>query len=68
MKMALHRTIEILLVDDNIGDVVLAREALSGASFQNRVSTARDGFAITGDGALTIEAIDDVELVMVDSA
>ncbi len=29
---------------------------------------ARDGFAITGDGALTIEAIDDVELVMVDSA
>jgi quercetin 2,3-dioxygenase len=30
--------------------------------------TARDGFAITGDGALTIEAIDDVELVMVDSA
>lgn len=44
MKMALHRTIEILLVDDNIGDVVLAREALSGASFQNRVSIARDGF------------------------
>ena len=30
--------------------------------------TARDGFAITGDGTLTIEAIDDVELVMVDSA
>ena len=29
---------------------------------------ARDGFAITGDGTLTIEAIDDVELVMVDSA
>ena len=30
--------------------------------------SARDGFAITGDGALTIEALDDVELVMVDSA
>ena len=30
--------------------------------------TARDGLAITGDGTLTIEAIDDVELVMVDSA
>ena len=30
--------------------------------------TARDGFAITGDGTLTIEATDDVELVMVDSA
>ena len=29
---------------------------------------ARDGFAITGEGALTIEAIDDAELVMVDSA
>ena len=29
---------------------------------------ARDGFAIAGDGTLTIEAIDDVELVMVDSA
>ena len=29
---------------------------------------ARDGFAITGEGALTIEALDDAELVMVDSA
>jgi quercetin 2,3-dioxygenase len=28
----------------------------------------RDGFAITGNGVLTIEAIDDAELVMVDSA
>lgn len=43
MKMALTRTIEILLVDDNIGDVVLTKEALSGAGFQNRVSIARDG-------------------------
>ena len=31
-------------------------------------AAARDGFAITGDGVLTIEAIDDAELVMVDSA
>jgi quercetin 2,3-dioxygenase len=30
--------------------------------------TARDGFAISGGGALTIEALDDAELVMVDSA
>jgi quercetin 2,3-dioxygenase len=29
---------------------------------------ARDGFAITGDGTLTIEALEDAELVMVDSA
>lgn len=29
---------------------------------------ARDGFAITGDGALAIEALDNAELVMVDSA
>ena len=30
--------------------------------------TVRDGFAITGGGTLTIHAMDDVELVMVDSA
>jgi quercetin 2,3-dioxygenase len=29
---------------------------------------ARDGFAIAGDGSLTIEALEDAELVMVDSA
>lgn len=40
---AQHRTIEILLVDDNVGDVVLTKEALSAAGFQNRVSIARDG-------------------------
>lgn len=28
---------------------------------------ARDGFAVTGDGLLTIQALDDAELVMVDS-
>ena len=37
------RTVEILLVDDNIGDVVLAKEALKGANFTNRVSTVSDG-------------------------
>ena len=38
------RPVEILLVDDNIGDVVLTKEALKGADFTNRVSIARDGF------------------------
>ena len=38
------RTVEILLVDDNIGDVVLTKEALKGSNFTNRVSIARDGF------------------------
>jgi two-component system, chemotaxis family, response regulator Rcp1 len=38
------RTVEILLVDDNIGDVVLTKEALKGADFTNRVNIARDGF------------------------
>jgi CheY-like chemotaxis protein len=37
------RAVEILLVDDNIGDVVLAKEGLKGAKFTNRVSTVRDG-------------------------
>ncbi|MEO8793566.1 MAG: response regulator [Chthoniobacteraceae bacterium] len=34
---------EILLVDDNVGDVVLTKEALKGVNFTNHVSTARDG-------------------------
>ena len=38
------KTVEILLVDDNIGDVVLTKEALKGANFTNRVSIARNGF------------------------
>ena len=38
------KSVEILLVDDNIGDVVLTKEALKGADFTNRVSIARDGF------------------------
>jgi CheY-like chemotaxis protein len=41
--MAAQRTVEILLVDDNIGDVVLTKEALKGAEFPNRVSVVRDG-------------------------
>ena len=44
MTMTPKRTVEILLVDDNIGDVVLTKEALKGADFTNRVSIARDGF------------------------
>ncbi len=43
MVMAQQRTVEILLVDDNIGDVVLTKEALKGADFSNHVSVARDG-------------------------
>jgi CheY-like chemotaxis protein len=43
MVMAAQRTVEILLVDDNIGDVVLTKEALKGAEFPNRVSVLRDG-------------------------
>ena len=44
MNMTKKHTLEILLVDDNIGDVVLTKEALSGAAFENRVSVTRDGF------------------------
>ena len=38
------KSVEILLVDDNIGDVVLTKEAFKGADFTHRVSIARDGF------------------------
>ena len=41
--MAQQRIVEILLVDDNIGDVVLTKEALKTAEFPNRVSVVRDG-------------------------
>jgi len=41
--MTQNRIVEILLVDDNIGDVVLTKEALKSADFSNRVSTASDG-------------------------
>ncbi len=43
MVTAQNQTIEILLVDDNLGDVVLTKEALGKASFDNHVSIARDG-------------------------
>jgi chemotaxis family two-component system response regulator Rcp1 len=43
MTLMETRTVEILLVDDNIGDVVLAKEALKGANFTNRVSNVSDG-------------------------
>lgn len=37
------RTVEILLVEDNPGDVRLAREALKGTSDSSHLSVARDG-------------------------
>ena len=39
----LGRPIEILLVDDNPGDVDLAREALSDGKIVNNLSVAQDG-------------------------
>jgi len=41
--MTMSPAIEILLVDDNTGDIVLTTEALKESNFKNRVSTARDG-------------------------
>lgn len=37
------RPIEILLVEDNLGDVVLAREALASAKISNNITVAKDG-------------------------
>lgn len=37
------REIEILLVDDNPGDVVLTKDALGRAKLRNSISVARDG-------------------------
>lgn len=37
------KEIHILLVEDNEGDIVLTKEALSDAKIKNRVSVARDG-------------------------
>jgi CheY-like chemotaxis protein len=37
------RPIEILMIEDNEGDVFLAREALKGAKVANNVSVVRDG-------------------------
>ena len=41
--MSTSRETEILLVDDNLGDVILTKEALKGAQFASRVSVASDG-------------------------
>lgn len=38
-----ERTIDLLLVEDNPGDVRLAKEALSGIDIQHRLHVARDG-------------------------
>lgn len=35
--------IHILLVEDNEGDIVLTREALSSGKINNRITVARDG-------------------------
>ena len=35
--------LEILLVEDNLGDVLLTKEALKEAKFHNSLSVARDG-------------------------
>jgi CheY-like chemotaxis protein len=37
------RTAELLLVEDNYGDVVLTREAFLSAKIQNNIAVARDG-------------------------
>lgn len=40
-----HGTIEILLVEDNAGDVRLTKEALSEAKIRNRLHIVHDGVA-----------------------
>lgn len=41
--MKLTRETEILLVDDNLGDVILTKEALQCVQFPSRISVASDG-------------------------
>lgn len=41
--MSSQREIEILLVEDNMGDVVLTKEALKEGKIHNNLSVARDG-------------------------
>ncbi len=43
MSEGTGRTIEILLVEDNLGDVRLTKEALSEAKVPNRLHVAHDG-------------------------
>lgn len=38
-----HRLAQILLVEDNEGDVLLTREAFDAARFRNKLHVARDG-------------------------
>ncbi len=38
-----HRSIEILLVEDNLGDILLTREAFRKSKLANRVTVAEDG-------------------------
>ena len=41
--MTATREMDILLVDDNLGDVLLTKEALKGAQVRSTVSVANDG-------------------------
>jgi CheY-like chemotaxis protein len=41
--MTILRDMEILVVDDNVGDVVLIKEALKSTTFRNHISVAKDG-------------------------
>jgi two-component system, chemotaxis family, response regulator Rcp1 len=41
--MSNHRELRILLVDDNLGDLLLTKEALKGAGTKSTVSTVSDG-------------------------
>lgn len=42
-SQTVERPIEILIVDDNPGDVRLTAEALKDSKVQNRLHTAQDG-------------------------
>src|SRR5438552_4072790 len=41
--MSMMREVDILLVDDNVGDVLLTKEALKGVKLHNTVNVAKDG-------------------------
>ncbi|MBT3785577.1 response regulator [bacterium] len=43
MALSLNSRVEILLVEDNPGDVRLAKTALKEAEFENHISVAKDG-------------------------
>lgn len=56
--------IEILLVEDNEGDIVLIKEALSEGGFQHRLSIVRDGEEaaqfLNREGQFTNESLPDL--------